>query len=250
MAWTVTSALVGSLIFSLTLVPLLCLFLLRKKIPHEENALVRLDQEALRWPRCAGRWRIRSSSSWPRWRRSAVSLALAPRLGTEFLPELNEGTIWVNANLPAGISVEQAREYCRKMRDILRKTPEVRTVISKSGRPEDGTDPKPINMAEIFVDLKPPERVDARADQGTDLSTEMDHNLDALPGIEISFSQPIRDNVLESISQIDGQVVIKVFGDDSAALRQKAQEMLQAIADVPRRGHRRAWIALAKCRRR
>ena len=94
-----------------------------------------------------------------------ISLSLAPRLGTEFLPELNEGTIWVNADLPASVSVEQAREYCRKMRELLHKTPEVNTVISKSGRPEDGTDPKPINMAEVFCGLQTAERMAARHDQ-------------------------------------------------------------------------------------
>jgi len=230
MAWTVTSALVGSLLFSLTLVPLLCLFLLGKNIPHQENALVRF----IKRPYVST---LRRALSHPGLVIATAlagfiaSLAMAPRLGTEFLPELNEGSIWVNANMPPGISVEQARAYCRKMRDILRKTPEVRSVISKSGRPEDGTDPKPINMAELFVDLKPPGEW-KRGLKKEQIIEEMDHNLDALPGIEISFSQPIRDNVLESISQIDGQVVIKVFGDDSAALRRKAQEMLQAIAGV------------------
>jgi heavy metal efflux system protein len=230
MAWTVTSALVGSLLLSLTLVPLLCLVLLRKNIPHEENTLVRFFKR----PYVASlRWTLAHS-------KSAIaivlvgfvaSLALLPRLGTEFLPELNEGSIWVNANLPPGISVEQARVYCRQMRQILRQTPEVRTVLSKAGRPEDGTDPKPINMAEIFVDLKPSGEW-KRGLTKEQIIAEMDHNLDALPGVETSFSQPIRDNVLESISQIDGQVVVKVFGDDSAALRRKAQEMLKAIADV------------------
>jgi cobalt-zinc-cadmium resistance protein CzcA len=231
MAWTVTSALVGSLLFSLTLVPLLCLFMLRKNIPHQENALVRAIK---------GRYLgvLRTVLRRPTLVLSAalagfvVTLLLATKLGTEFLPELNEGTIWVNANLPPGISVEEARVYCRKMRQILLKTPEVRSVISKAGRPEDGTDPKPINMAEIFVDLKPPG--EWKRGLGKErIIEEMDRNLDGLPGIEISFSQPIRDNVLESISQIDGQVVIKVFGDDSAALRAKAREMLKAIADVP-----------------
>src|SRR5205085_8474647 len=83
----------------------------------------------------------------------------------------------------------------------------------------------------MFVDLKPPSEW-KRGLKKEQLIEEMDRNLDALPGIETSFSQPIRDNVLESISQIDGQVVIKVFGDDSAGLRQKAREMLRAIADV------------------
>jgi heavy metal efflux system protein len=230
MAWTVTSALVGSLIFSLTLVPLLCLFLLRKKIPHEENAVVRFVKKpyvaTLRWALAHTNFVIIAALT-----ALGVSLLLAPRLGTEFLPELNEGTIWVNVNLPASVSVEQAREYGRKMRELLHKTPEVRTVISKSGRPEDGTDPKPINMAEIFVDLKPPGewRPGVTKEQ---LIDEMNRNLNTLPGLDFSFDQPIMDNVLESISQIDGQVVIKVFGDDSAALRQKAQEMSKAIADV------------------
>lgn len=230
MAWTVTSALVGSLLFSLTLVPLLCLWLLRKNIPHQENALVRFIKRpylativwALKHPVLVVAAAVAGFGA---------SLALAPRLGTEFLPELNEGSIWVNANLPAGISVEEARLYCRQMRDILHRTPEVRSVISKAGRPEDGTDPKPINMAEIFVDLKPPEEW-KRGLSKQQIIEEMDRNLDALPGVETSFSQPIRDNVLESISQIDGQVVIKVFGDDSAKLRAKATEMLKAISDV------------------
>jgi cobalt-zinc-cadmium resistance protein CzcA len=231
MAWTVTSALVGSLLFSLTLVPLLCFFLLRGKIPHEENALVRFIKRpygsCLRWALAHPKTVILSALAW-----FGVSLGLAPRLGTEFLPELNEGTIWVNANMPPGISVEQARTYCRKMRGILLQTPEVRSVISKSGRPEDGTDPKPINMAELFVDLKPPGEW-KRGLSKEQIIAEMDRNLDALPGIETSFSQPIRDNVLESISQIDGQVVLKVFGDDSAKLREKARELLQEVAGVP-----------------
>ena len=231
MAWTVTSALVGSLLFSLTLVPLLCLFLLRKNIPHQENALVRFIKRpylfALRWALARPLAVVGAALAV-----FIASLALVPKLGTEFLPELNEGSIWVNANMPAGISVEQARAYCRRMREILHQTPEVRSVISKSGRPEDGTDPKPINMAEIFVDLKPPSEW-KRGLKKEEIIEEMDRNLDALPGIETSFSQPIRDNVLESISQIDGQVVIKVFGADSAALRQKAREMLRAVADVP-----------------
>jgi heavy metal efflux system protein len=231
MAWTVTSALVGSLLFSLTLVPLLCLFLLRKNIPHGENALVRF----LKRPYVAS---LRWSLDHPVVVITAVlagfgvSLALGSKLGTEFLPELNEGTIWVNANMPPGISVDQARVYCQRMRQILRQTPEVRSVISKAGRPEDGTDPKPINMAEIFVDLKPQSEW-KRGLNKSQIIEEMDHNLDALPGIETSFSQPIRDNVLESISQIDGQVVLKVFGDDSARLREKAQELLKSISGVP-----------------
>ena len=230
MAWTVTSALVGSLLLSLTLVPLLCYFFLRKNIPHEENAVVRFLKKpylaGLEWALAHPKIVIVAAVAG-----FAASLALVPKLGTEFLPELNEGSIWVNANLPPGISVEQARTYCNRIRQALRRTPEVRSVISKAGRPEDGTDPKSINMAEVFVDLKPQSEW-KRGLSKEKLIGEMDHNLDSLPGIETSFSQPIRDNVLESISQIDGQVVVKVFGNDSAALRRKAAEMLKAISDV------------------
>ena len=166
-----------------------------------------------------------------------TSLALAPRLGTEFLPELNEGTIWVNADLPASVSVEQAREYCRKMRELLHRTPEVNTVVSKSGRPEDGTDPKPINMAEVFVDFKPTSEWRPGMTKQM-LLDEMNSNFTTLPGINISFDQPIMDNVLESISQIDGQVVIKVFGDDSTALREQGQGNVRRHRGRAGRGYR------------
>ena len=165
------------------------------------------------------------AAPWPRWSRS---LALAPRLGTEFLPELNEGTIWVNVNLPPGISVDRGqRSDCAQHARDPAAVPEVRSVISKAGRPEDGTDPKPINMAEIFVDLKPP------SEWKRDITKEQTHRGDGpcprrLPGIEPSFSQPIRDNVLESISQIDGQVVIKVSATIPRRLREKAAELLQS----------------------
>ena len=169
----------------------------------------------------------------------AVSLALVPRLGTEFLPELNEGTIWVNVDLPAGISVAEARHQSERLQAALHQVPEVNLVIVKAGRPEDGTDPKPINMVEAFVDLKP----EAQWRPGYTrerLLQEMNKAVDAFPGLDIAFSQPIRDNVLESISQIDGQVVIKVFGEDAAILRQKATEVLHAVSQV--RGLDRAAV--------
>ncbi len=230
MAWTVTSALIGSLLCSLTLVPLACAFLLRGRLPHRETRAVR----ALKDVYAPG---LRAALARPVWVIGAAilafagTLALVPRLGSEFLPELNEGSIWVNANLPPGISVEGARAACRRMRDLIRRVPEVDLVVSKAGRPEDGTDPKPINMAEIYVGLKPTSQW-RRGMTKEKVLEQMGHELDAMPGVEISFSQPIRDNVLESISQIDGQIVIKIFGDDSAKLRAKARELLARIAGV------------------
>jgi len=238
MAYTVVSALIGSLAFSLTLVPLLCFFFLRKRLPEKENVVVRgckrLYQPVLIWALHHRKTVLAAAIA-----ALAISLAMVPHLGTEFLPELNEGTVWVNATLPSSISVTGAAKVCAQIRAILLRFPEVRSVVSQAGRPEDGTDPKPINMTETFVDLKPPSAW-TRPITKEQLIEEMDHALDALPGVESSFSQPIRDNVLESISQIDGQIVIKLFAQDGTVVRQKAQEVLRAITSV--RGVTRAFI--------
>src|SRR5262249_23744560 len=144
MAYTITSALIGSLLFSLTLVPLLCLFLL-KRVPDEENRLMRACQRLYR-PILERALANRRTVIAGAVALLVLSLGAASRLGSEFLPELNEGAIWVNVNLPEGISVAEASKECARIRRLLRQFPEVRTVISKAGRPEDGTDPKLINM--------------------------------------------------------------------------------------------------------
>jgi cobalt-zinc-cadmium resistance protein CzcA len=238
MAWTVTSALVGSLVFSLSLVPLLCYFFLRKGVSEKENAVVRLFKRA-----------YRPSLTWALDNRGIVvmvavvllsaSMWVLAGLGSEFLPELNEGTMWVNINFPPGISMSETRRLASKVREILRDSDVVRTVTSKAGRPEDGTDPKPINMAEFFVDLKPP------SDWPPGLTREklidnFSQKLSVLPGVESSFSQPIRDNVLESISQIDGQIVIKVFGSNGDELRAQTEKVLRTVSHI--RGVGRAYI--------
>jgi len=167
------------------------------------------------------------------------SLALVPRLGSEFLPELNEGSIWINMPLPPSVSVAEAMRELARVRAEIKAIPEVNTVISKAGRPEDGTDPKLINMAELLVDLKPEEQW-REGKTKAQIIEEMDRVLSAIPGVEPSFSQPIRDNVLESISQIDGQIVIKLFGDDLEVLQKGGREVLAAISGV--QGVVRAFI--------
>jgi cobalt-zinc-cadmium resistance protein CzcA len=231
MAWTVTSALVGSLLLSLTLVPLLCFWLFRKDLKEDVSWVMRVAQRA-----------YRPLLLWALNRKKIVvaiavaglagSLAVVPKLGTEFLPELNEGTIWINIMLPPSISVTEAIHQTGRVRAALRAIPEIETVVSKSGRPEDGTDPKLINMSEFFVGLKPPEQWKRKITK-EQLIEEMDHALSVLPGIEPSFSQPIRDNILESISQIDGQVVIKIFGEDLDIIRRHAEEVMRTIEKVP-----------------
>jgi cobalt-zinc-cadmium resistance protein CzcA len=238
MAWSVTSALIGSLILSLTLVPLLCMTFLKEDLPEEENALVRackrVYEPALIWALNHKRVVIGVALA-----ALAASFAVVPKLGTEFLPELNEGSIWINVTLPASVSVTEAQQMTGKFRRAIATVPEVDSVISKTGRPEDGTDPKLINMCEILVTLKP-ESEWRRGVSKRQIIDEMDTAISRFPGIEPSFSQPIRDNVLESISQIDGQIVIKVFGDDLDVLRDQSQQVLAAVSDV--RGVKRAFV--------
>jgi heavy metal efflux system protein len=238
MAYTVVAALVGSLLFSLTLVPLLCLYLLGKSGVSEDNALVRACKRAYR-PVLRRALEHRTLVLAGAVLALVASLAIAPRLGTEFLPELNEGSIWVNIMLPPGISVTEASHQLRRIRAVLRRFPEVQSVMSKTGRPEDGTDPKMVNMAELLVDVKPAGQWRPHLSKEA-LIDEMNDALQAIPGIEPSFSQPIRDNVLESISQIDGQIVIKVFGEDMDALRRSAADVLRAV--LPVRGVARAFV--------
>jgi cobalt-zinc-cadmium resistance protein CzcA len=238
MAYTVCSALIGSLLFSLTLVPLLCFVLLGRGVSHEENGLVNLCRRV--YQRLLGRALTRPAVVLST---AAVALAgavaLVPQLGSEFLPELNEGTLWVNLTLPPSVSVTEAARLCALVRRKLREFPEVAQVISQAGRPEDGTDPKPINMAEMFVDLKPPSEW-TRSIGREELAAEMEEAISRIPGLQPAISQPIRDNVLESISQIDGQIAVKVFGDDPTILRQKVNEVLRTVLSV--RGVSRAFI--------
>ncbi len=230
MALSVTTALVGSLIFSLTLVPLLAFWTLRKKVPHHDNWIVafskRVYTPVLEWA-LTHRMKVIAIGL----ATFALAIVTASRLGSEFLPELNEGTIWVNLRLPASVSTQEASRVLATARKALRSVPEVVTAVSKAGQPEDGTDPKTISMAEIFVDIKPAEQWRPGMTKEK-IIEEMDRAVSAIPSMEPTFSQPIRDNVLESISQIDGQIVIKIAGDDLVELKKTAQAIEREIRQV------------------
>ncbi len=231
MALSVTMALIGSLVFSLTLVPLIAYWTLRKKLPHGDNTLVTSAKNIYR---PVLDWALEHRKKVMTMALAAFVLALgaASRLGSEFLPELNEGTFWVNWDLPSSVSQEEATKILRLARRALQTIPEVRTVVSKAGQPEDGTDPKTLSMAEVFVDVKPHEewRKGLTRDQ---LIEEMDARLSVIPGVDPAFSQPIRDNVLESISQIKGQIVVKVAGDDLTELKNTVEAMRREFKQIP-----------------
>jgi cobalt-zinc-cadmium resistance protein CzcA len=238
MAYTITSALIGSLLFSLTLVPVLCVYLLKRGEEEKENFVVRFAKRAYRAA-------LEPALARPRivlliaGIALVATLMLVPQLGSEFLPELNEGSIWVNFTLPPGIAPGEVNRTLHRVREELLTIPEVSRVVSQAGRPDDGTDPKPINMVEVLVDLKPDGNWRPNVTK-EDLIAKMETMLDEMPGINPTFSQPIRDSVLESISQIDGQIVIKMFGDDADLLKTKIAELLKVISPV--RGVGRAFV--------
>ena len=238
MAYSVVAALITSLVLSLTLVPFLSKIAFRKEVPHEETKLM---HKLMDWYRPLLTWVLANTKKVLAAALVALAAAMVavPYLGTEFLPELNEGAIWVNIELPTSVSIDDARSELRQIRKIILTVPEVNAVVAKAGRPEDGTDPKNINMTETLVDLKP--ETEWRAGYTKEkILKEIEDKLEDLPGIEPSFSQPVRDNILESISQIKGQIIIKLFGDDIDLLKQRAADVLDHIEHVP--GVARAFI--------
>jgi len=238
MALSVTMALVGSLVFSLTLVPLLAYWMLKRNVPHGDNKIVSLAKRVyapvLSWALTHRRTVVIIALS-----AFVAAGGLATRLGSEFLPELNEGTTWVNFVLSPNVSTDEAARILRMVRKALLTVPEVRTVVSKAGQPEGGTDPKTISMTEVFVDIKPEAqwRTGMTREQ---VIQEMERALSVIPGIDPAFSQPIRDNVLESISQIKGQIVIKLAGDDLTEMKRVTDAIAREVKQV--RGVSRAEI--------
>jgi cobalt-zinc-cadmium resistance protein CzcA len=235
LALTYSFALLGALVFSLTLVPALAAMLLHPRGSYGEHAgeprFVTFLRD--RYAR-ACRWLVD---------RRAVplvaSLALAAaggvvlsRMGTEFLPELDEGDFTVLVEMPTSSSLERAQTTFLEVRRRLLAFPEVREVDTKQGRPEDGTDNESVNMGETYVHLHPHARW--REGMTTErLQDEMRASLGEIPGIRFNFSQPIRDNVEEAISGVRGQVVLKIYGTDLVQMREILLEALAAVREVP-----------------
>jgi cobalt-zinc-cadmium resistance protein CzcA len=232
MANTVVSALVGALAVSFTLVPVLALLSLRKAGPMRESPL-------LVWSARAYEPTLATAMARPL---AVLTLAgaallacgiLLPRLGSEFIPELNEGALYVTFTLPPNISKTDSRKLTPRLKQLLRRTPEVLSVLSQLGRPEDGTDPKLPNNLEIFIKLRPLDGWRKDKPLLNDLVAEMSKNLEEVPGIEYNFSQPIRDNVLENISGQQGQIALKIYGEDLEELQRVAEKSKDAVAGVP-----------------
>jgi cobalt-zinc-cadmium resistance protein CzcA len=232
MANTVCAALMSALVFSFTLVPLLAFTLLRGHTSAEETPVerwaLRVYRPALRWSLANGRTVVVGALAV-----LALGGVLLSRIGTEFLPTLNEGALYVTVTLPPSIGLEHAaRTIVPRLREDFFSFPEVRSVMSQLGGPEDGTDPAPANNLEYFIDLKPRDEW-PRGMTIDRLTSDMRGRVEQIPGVEYNFSQPIKDNIEENISGINGQVAVKLFGDDLLALRTAAADVKRVIEDVP-----------------
>ncbi|HKE00759.1 MAG TPA: CusA/CzcA family heavy metal efflux RND transporter, partial [Planctomycetota bacterium] len=232
MAQTVVSALVGALVMSFTLVPVLCAIALRRPRRTKESPLLRLALRAYE-PALAAAMRNPAVVLILAACALVAAGALVPRIGSEFLPQLNEGALYVTATLPGNTSLTEGRRLVPMFQSLVGRTPEVVEQMTQLGRPEDGTDPTLPSNLELFVKLKP--MAEWRPSMRTieDLAAEMDSNLSELPGVEVNISQPIRDNVNENISGQFGEIALKIYGDDLERLREAADEATAALAKVP-----------------
>jgi heavy metal efflux system protein len=160
----------------------------------------------------------------------ALTLIAAPYLGSEFLPKLDEGNIWLTISLPPATSLDKTTEISHRVRDILKSYPEVHNVIPQAGRPDDGTDPKGPNNIEIMADLNPHDTwrfADKEA-----LIEDMTKKIHAIPGVPTNFSQVIQDNVEEALSGVKGEISVKVFGPDLEILEDKSEQIASIINGV------------------
>lgn len=230
MASTICFALIGALLLTLTAIPVLCSLLLRNVAEEHESPILRgarrLYAPGLRWTIERPRATVAIALGL-----LLLSFAVVPLLGSEFLPELDEGDIWVRAKLPIGVSLEGAQRYVHEMREILLKFPEVRTVVSQTGSPDDGTDPNGPDNAELYVGLKPRDEWSTSHDKNA-LIDAMNQRLEIFPGVTFNFSQPIKDNVDEAISGVKGELSIKIFGPDLDILQQKAEAIAQVLSRI------------------
>lgn len=230
LAWTLGFALLGALILTFTLVPVMASVLLKKDVREKHNIFVE--------------WLTRTSMSFFnicfKGRKVALTIAAIilvgglfcfKFLGSEFLPQLNEGSIYVRATGPLSTSLSQSVGISNDMRRIFLTFPEVKQVISQTGRPDDGTDATGFYNIEFHVDLYPQDDWKAKESKA-ELIAKMQKKLNFYPGIDLNFSQPISDNVEEAVSGVKGSIVIKLFGDDFKVIEDKEEQIVKIMKGV------------------
>jgi cobalt-zinc-cadmium resistance protein CzcA len=235
MAWTVAFALLGAMTFAIFVVPVLSAMLFRKGVKEWHNPVMEFltarYRQSLRWAIKHRRITVGAGIA-----TVAISLFLAFSgiIGSEFLPHLDEGAIWARGSLANSTSLTEGKHFADQARVIFASFPEVKTVVSEVGRPDDGTDTGGFGNTEYFVDLIPKEEWRPVFRQDKDkLIAAMNREVSKLPGGFWNFSQPIEDNVDETISGVKGGLAVKLFGDDLKTLEAKGEEITSIMATVP-----------------
>jgi cobalt-zinc-cadmium resistance protein CzcA len=233
LALTYSFALIGALIFSLTVVPALCAIFLRPKDAQSKDpttlVLLRNAYDTVLGALLRGSGKAVGL---------AIGVALfvgaviiAPRVGTEFLPELDEGDLYIVVEMPPSVSLERGQAILAEVRRKVLEFPEVLKVPSEQGRPEDGLDNETMNMGQVFARLRP--REERREGYTSDrLVQEMRSSLQEIPGVKFNFSQPIKDRVEEAVSGVRGKIVVKAFGTDLKQMRATLLEVIEVLEDV------------------
>ncbi|WFU78123.1 efflux RND transporter permease subunit [Bradyrhizobium sp. CIAT3101] len=231
MARTYGYALAGALLATFTVTPVLASLLLPEHIEETETAIVRCLRRAytpvLRWALGSVKLALIAGGIF-----LAISTLAASRLGSEFLPALEEGNFWIRASMPPTISLDAGTEATRKMRDILLRHPEIITVVSQHGRPDNGSDASPFSNVELFAPIKPfdewPKGL-TKEKLTEALQKEFDEEL---PGVTFNFSQYIQDNIEEALSGVKGANSVKVIGPNLDVLEQTATKIMDVMRDV------------------
>jgi heavy metal efflux system protein len=234
MAWTVAFALLGALLFSIVIAPVLASLAFQKGAREWRNPVMEL---LIKHYRTAVRWAIR--------RRVltvgvgmlglfiALYLALSGVIGSEFLPHLDEGALWVRGTLAPSVGPDEGIRVSNKARIILCSFPEVPQCTSQTGRPDDGTDTTSFFNTEYFVDLKPKEQWRPIFHENKDeLIAAMNRELNKIPGVVWGFSQPIEDNMEEAVSGVKGELATKVYGDDLKVLEEKSDQIVNIMRGI------------------
>lgn len=231
MADTTIFALIGALVVTLTVVPVLAAWVLRKGVRERRNVLyermLAVYERALDWS-LAHRRRIVGGSL----AAFAGSLVLLGALGAEFMPHLDEGALWVRATMPYTISFEESSKIVPQIRSILKSFPEVTVVASEHGRPDDGTNPTGFFNAEFYVGLKPYNEWHGQFHSKAQLIEAIDHKLSGFPGITFNYTQPAQDAVDEAETGLKSSLAVKMFGPDLNVLEQKGDEVRRVLQGV------------------
>jgi cobalt-zinc-cadmium resistance protein CzcA len=232
MADTMIFALIGSLIVTLTLLPVLCAWLLRHGVHERRNPgyewIKRWYERGLDW--CLARPRLSVATSAGL---LGLGLLLVPGIGAEFMPHLDEGAIWIRATMPYTISFEESAKIAPEIRAILRSFPMVTDVADEHGRPDDGTDPTGFFNVEFYVGLKPYRTWTGPIRTKEQLIAAIDRRLKTFPGIIFNYTQPAEDAVDEAETGLKSALDVKVFGGDLDTLESLGKQIKHAMANVP-----------------